>query len=64
MTESERWLLWLQQRIPEAKLKHNAFWIKVALEGYAQNICSISMKGPCEIWSSSNSKCLECSKSK
>ena len=34
----DRWIGWLQARIPEAKNSANIFWLKVALQGYADAI--------------------------
>ncbi len=31
----KNWLGWIQARIPEAKKGHNAFWLRQALRGYA-----------------------------
>ncbi len=32
----ENWLGWIQARIPEAKKGANAFWLRQALNGWAQ----------------------------
>jgi hypothetical protein len=34
--ELDNWMSWIQKRIPEAKNKANEFWIRQALDGYAQ----------------------------
>ena len=53
-SELENWIGWLQVRIPELKKQHNAFWLKQALQGYADefknlNLGDVRLCDTCEI---------------